>query len=94
MDRGSQQLLAFGKVLCPIRTRTLVGWAEEFEQGHKLPAATIANFQEGVMFDIHAQRHTPNGWSLQEHYSCACRVGIRARHRHVTAANQPALVCG
>jgi hypothetical protein len=54
MDRRGEQLLAFGEVLFPIRTRTLIGRAEEFENRHQLPVATIPNFQEGVTFNIHA----------------------------------------
>ena len=92
MDGRGKQALAFGEVLLPIRTRTLVGWAKEFEHRHQLPVATISNFQEGVTFNIHNQRYTSDGWCFQEHQSCACRVGLRSRHGDVTAANQLALV--
>lgn len=86
--------MAFGEVLLPIRTRTFVGWAGEFENRHKLPVSTIPNFQVGVTFNVRDQRHTPNGRSLQEHHGCAGRVVISSRYGHVAAANQLALVFG
>jgi hypothetical protein len=47
-----------------------------------------------VTFNVHDQRHTSNGWSFQEHHSCAGRVSISSRDGHVAAANQLALVFG